>query len=103
MNLNRIVKGTWTLLVLLLLSLVIMLAIGQIQLYLLTSVDSFKDIEVGFPYWYYSFSRDGNNFHGSNLKNLMIDLFLTLIIVSIALMIFKILKAKLKKTTHNSA
>lgn len=102
MNLNRVVKGTWTFFVLILLSLIIILAIGQIQLYLLTSVDSYEDIKVGFPYWYYSFSRDGNNFHGGNTENLMIDFFLTLTIVSALYLLFKIAKSRFLKNTHNS-
>jgi hypothetical protein len=85
------IKGIWTLFVLLLLSLIIMLAIGQVQLYLLTSVDSFEDIKVGFPFWYYSFSRDGNNFHGGNGKNLIIDFFLTFIIVSSICLLLKLI------------
>jgi hypothetical protein len=89
MEFNRIIKWIWVVLIISLLSLLIMLAIGQIQLYLLTSVDSHDHIKVGFPFWYYSFSRDGNNFHGGNAMNLIIDYSLTWLIVAIGYFVMK--------------
>src|SRR5574343_7602 len=81
---------------LMLLSLIIMLAIGQVQLYLLTSVDSFENIEIGYPYWYYYFSRDGHKFQGSNANNLIIDYCLTLQVVIVLFIGFGFLKRKKK-------
>jgi hypothetical protein len=74
-----------------------MLAIGQVQLYFLTSVDSYEEIKVGYPFYYYSFSRDGNNFHGSNVNNLVKDYSLTLLTVVFGYFSSKVLKKKLSK------
>lgn len=88
---------------LMLLSFIIMLAIGQVQLYFLTSVDSFENIEIGFPYWYYWFSRDGHNFHGSNFNNLIIDYCLTLQAVIVLFVGFRLLKRRrLNRNTKSS-
>jgi hypothetical protein len=72
-----------------------MLAIGQVQLYFLTSIDSYEDIKVGYPYWYYSFSRDGNNFHGGNGNHLIIDYCLTLLAVFVFYILVKLIKTRL--------
>lgn len=50
-----------------------LLSFGQLQLYLQTKVDSFEDIKIGFPFQYYSFSRDGNNFHEAYVDNFIYD------------------------------
>lgn len=92
-----LIKLFWRFLVLLGISLIVMLAIGQIQLYILTSVNSFEDIKIGYPYWYYSFSRDGNNFHGGNVNNLIIDYCITVLVVSI----FYVFVGLIKKRFYN--
>ncbi len=98
MELKRIFNWAWVVFALLSLSLLIMLAIGQVQLYFLTSVDSYEDIKVGYPYSYYSFSRDGNNFHGVNGINLIYDYCLTVGAVTMTYVFAKIVKARpLKK------
>lgn len=97
MTLKRIIKWALICFMLLSLSMLIMLAIGQFQLYLLTSIDSPKDIKVGYPYPYYSFSRDGNNFHGVNGKNLILDYSLTLAVVTIGYVLIKIMSARFLK------
>jgi hypothetical protein len=74
-----------------------MLAIGQVQLYFLTSVDSYKDIEVGYPFYYYSFSRDGHHFHDSNVNNLVKDYILTLFTVVIFYFSWNFIKRKFFK------
>lgn len=73
-----------------------MLAIGQVQLYLLTSVDSYQDIKIGYPYPYYSFSRDGNNFHGGNGSNLILDYCLTVGFVTAAYILTKTIRNLIK-------
>lgn len=94
----------WKGMVLLLFSLILMLAIDQIQLYFLTSIDSYEDIKVGFPYWYYSFSRDGNNFHGGNGSNLIVDYCLTLLTISMLYGIMKLIKTRFtRKKTRNQS
>lgn len=55
------------------LSFMVVHTIGQSQLYQQMSVDSMADVTLGFPFQYYTFSRDGNNFHGGNLKNFILD------------------------------
>lgn len=90
-------KWIWVSCGLLSLSFVILLAIGQLQLYFLTSVDSVEDIKVGYPFYYYSFSRDGNNFHGGNLNNLILDYCLTVLTVAVAYISIKLIKGRLQK------
>lgn len=97
MTVKRIIKWALICFMLLSLSMVIMLAVGQFQVYLLTSVDSYEDIKVGYPYWYYSFSRDGNNFHGGNMTNLILDYCLTLTVVIIGYILMKIASARCLK------
>jgi hypothetical protein len=72
-----------------------MLAIGQVQLYFRTAVDSYEEIKVGFPWHYYSFSRDENHFHGANVNNLLVDYFVTLIVVTSAYVLVRTVKRRL--------
>lgn len=66
---------------LLFLSFILVLAFGQAQLYFLTSSDSPISIDIGYPYTYYYFSRDGNGLHGSNILNFLKDFGLMVLLV----------------------
>lgn len=97
MVLKKIIHWSWMTFKLASMSLLLMLAIGQVQLYLSTSTDHYEDIKVGYPYHYYSFSRDGNNFHGSNIPNLISDYLITFGIVSLIYILGRLLKNLLSK------
>jgi hypothetical protein len=92
MNLKKIFKLIYIQFKLLIISLLILLAIGQIQLYFRTAVDSTLDVYVGFPYPYYFFSRDGNYLQGGKINNFIIDFILTFIFVTCVYNILKFIK-----------
>jgi hypothetical protein len=77
----------------LIISLSILMLIGQIQLFFQIRRDEpLNFIELGYPFQYFYFSIDGNLLQGSNPKNFILDF--GLITIATALLTFLLDKIK---------
>ena len=79
------------------LSILIMLALGQVQLYFQIK-DSQQYINLGFPFPYFWFSHDDDQLSGGRMNHLIIDFILTFIVVFVCSLLFHQLKSRFYKS-----
>lgn len=84
------------------LSILIMLAFGQVQLYLQIK-DSQQYINLGFPFPYFWFSHDDDQLSGAKLDGAFIDFCLTLSITLLFYWLFRIVIKQLSKSRKEGA